>query len=128
MLGCLAMLHVGHSNSVIPLRSWVLLHDQTLAGGQAKENCSRLLDCRSCVKVTLSLPSRGMRVSAAAFGLFTLVCRDINTLVCFHINSDMSKAVCEAESLTVLKKAKQTLNVIMDVVKIRNRSKWKCGE
>lgn len=76
----------------------------------------------------MSLPSHWVRVSAAAFGLFTLVCRDINTLVCFHINSDVSKAVCGAESLTILKKAKQTLNVIMDVVKIRNRSKWKCGE
>lgn len=68
-----------------------------------------------------------MRVSAAAFGLFTLVCRVINTLVCFHINSDMSKAVCGAESLTILKKAKQSLNVIMMQLKLEIDSSGNMG-
>lgn len=59
----------------------------------------------------------------AAFGLFTHVCRHINTLVCLHINSNMAEAACGAETPTILKKRKQILNVIMDVVKIKNRSK-----
>lgn len=70
----------------------------------------------------------GREFQPAAFGLFTCVCRDINTLVCLHINSSTAVAVCGAESPAILKKGKQTLNVVMDVVQIRNRSKWKHGE
>lgn len=45
-------------------------------------------------------------------------------LVCLHINSNTAGAGCGAESPAILKKkGKQTLNVIMDVVKIRNRRK-----
>lgn len=49
-------------------------------------------------------------------------------LVCLHTHSNTAEAVCGAESPAILKKGKQTLNIIMDVVKIRNRSKWKYGE
>lgn len=52
----------------------------------------------------------------------------MNPLVQSHINSNTAEAVCGAERPAILKKGKQTLDVIMDVVKIRNRSKWKYGE
>lgn len=57
MFVCLMMQHV--TEFCDPLKElllpWVLFCDQTLAEQQVKENCIRLLDCRSCVKVTLPL-------------------------------------------------------------------------
>lgn len=58
-----------------------------------------------CAKVIVSLKHRihfGWEFQPAVFGLFTHVCKDINTLVFLYINSNTAEA--GARSPAILKK------------------------